>query len=232
MKVIYVIFSLSITSAATFAQTWTSLCNGRNLDGWQRAGESAPFSVADGSIVMHQKANTKVHSFIHTNEKYKDFILEFEAKRDASYHYGVLFRAKTATVTAKVSLLGYQIKVDHDKKRRWTGGIFDDFGDTWQWLYPLTDNQPAQAALKPPGAWDHYRIEAIGNKIRVWLNNVETVNMQNDKYDEGYVALKIHFLGDNPEREKFAGEIRNMKILTSELEQYSRPMTLPVKIVD
>lgn len=42
-------------------------------------------------------------------------------------------------------LNGYQVKVDNTK-RAWTGGVFDDFGNGWKWLFDLKDNAPGREA--------------------------------------------------------------------------------------
>jgi hypothetical protein len=195
-----------------------SIFNGKDLAGWTKVGE-APFDVLDHSIVLHQKAYTKEHSFLRTNKKYRNFILELDARRDSLFYYGILFRAIKAPDTAHVRLYGYQIKVDHIPTRRWTGGIYDDFGNTWNWLYPLTDNIPAQNALKPPGAWDHYKIEALGDRIRTWVNGVPAADLINRKYRKGYIALKIHQLGGNKAMELHTGWIKDLTITTRSIKK-------------
>jgi hypothetical protein len=80
----------------------------------------------------------------------------------------------------------------------------------------LKDNEKAQNALKNAGEWDNYRVEAIGKKIKVWLNGIQTTDLTNDKYPEGYIALKIHFLGNRPENEKYSAQIKNFKIFTND----------------
>lgn len=233
LKITLIALCLSIVLNKTLAQTQGhSLFNGKDLNGWKRVGDNAPFSVEDSSIVLHQKANTKEHSFLRTKKKYKNFILEMACKRDPQFYYGILFRAVNAPDTAHVRLNGYQVKIDHDKKRRWTGGIFDDFGTTWRWLSTLEGNESGQNALKNAGEWDTWRIEAIGEHLKVWLNGVPVSNVVNAKYTEGYIALKIHFLGNKPENEQFAAYIKNIRIQTKNVEKYAQKMDLPEQKVD
>lgn len=207
-----VVLALVHLTSINAQSSWHTIFNGKNFKGWTKVGDSAPFAIKDGAILLHQKANTKEHSFLRTNRKYRNFILELDAKRDSLFYYGILFRAIEAPDTAHVRMFGYQVKVDHIATRRWTGGIYDDYGNTWNWLYPLTDNIPAQYALKPPGEWDHYRIEAIGDHIRTWLNGVPASDLINRKYRNGYIALKIHQLGGNAEMERYAGWVKNLKV--------------------
>jgi hypothetical protein len=214
------------------AQTFKNLFNGIDFSGWKKIGETAPFTIVDSCIVMHQKANTKEHSFLLTEKKYKDFILEMKGRRDPQFHYGILYRAIDAPDTAMIRLYGYQIKIDHDKNRRWTGAVFDDFGQTWRWMTNSVDNIPAQNALKNAGEWDSFRIEAIGNNIRVWVNDVPVTNMINGKYKEGHIALKIHFLGDKPQNEKYSAYIKDIRIQTKDVKKYAHKMPLPELKVD
>jgi hypothetical protein len=212
MKKLRPVLILLLLSHGSICQSWQALFNGRNLDGWSVVGDSATFTVEDGAIRMHRKANTREHTFLRTDKMYRDFIVELECKRDEEFQYGILVRATPAPDMAHVRLYGYQVKVDHNKNRRWTGAIFDDFGNTWQWLSTLTDNPEAQNALKAAGLWDHYRFELVGDRVKVWLNGVLTANVINSQYKEGYIALKIHFLGDNPALEKPTAQVRNIRV--------------------
>jgi hypothetical protein len=187
-----------------------TLFNGTDFSGWQKVGGDAPFEVKESCIELHQKSNTKEHSFLRTEKKYKNFVLEMDCKRDSLFYYGILFRAIDAPDTAHVRLYGYQVKVDHDKTRKWTGAIFDDFGNTWKWLTTLQEDKNA---LKNAGEWDNYKIEAKGNTLKVWLNGIQTADLMNNKYSEGYIAFKIHYLANKPENEKFSAQIKNIKIV-------------------
>lgn len=210
---LFLLFSFCQNAQAQKPEEWTSLFNGKDLAGWSVVGDSATFTVEEGAIRMHRKANTREHTFLRTNKKYGDFTLELECKQEQQFQYGILVRAIPAPDTANVRLYGYQLKFDQNKNRRWTGAIFDDFGNTWQWLSTLTDNPEAQNALKEAGQWDHYRFELLGDTIKVWVNGVEASNLVNTKYQEGYIALKIHSLGNNPALEKPTAWVRNIRII-------------------
>ena len=214
----YLMLGILGTISTVFSQEKEQvLFNGKNLNGWQKVGDIADFLVKENAIELRQKINTKEHTFLRTEKKYKDFVLQLECKRDEQFYYGILFRAIDAPDTAHVRLYGYQVKVDHDKNRKWTGAIFDDFGNTWKWMTTLKENKKAQNAIRKAGEWDQYRIEAKGNIIKVWLNDILTADFQNDKYAEGYIALKIHFLGNKPESERHTAQIKNIRILTNNI---------------
>jgi hypothetical protein len=228
MRLVLALFLVlvALQSNAQSDLEWTSIFNGKNFDGWSIIGGAGKVNIEDNAFVLNQTANTEEHTFIHTNRKYKDFILEVDAKRDAGFFYGILFRAQPAPDTAHVRLYGYQSKVDHNPKRNWTGGIFDDFGNTWNWMYTPVDDPRAQKALKPAGKWDHYRIEAIGDNIKVWLNEIPISNIKNTKYRVGCIAFKIHFLGDKPENEKNTAWIKNIRVIDKEVDKYERKIDI------
>ncbi|WP_373511883.1 DUF1080 domain-containing protein [Persicitalea sp.] len=215
-----------------YCQSWQPLFNGKNLDGWSVVGDSATFTVEEGAIRLHRKANTPEHTFLRTDKKYRDFILEMECRRDEQFYYGILVRAVPAPDTAHARLYGYQVKVDHQKDRRWTGAIFDDYGNTWRWLSTLSDNPKAQNALKEAGLWDHYRFELIGDHIKVWVNGVDASSLVNTKYKKGYIALKIHFLGDNVALEKPTAWVRNIRIITKHPARYTKAIDIQKTVVE
>jgi hypothetical protein len=174
-------------------------------------------------------ANTTEHTFVTTKEKYGDFILEMDACTDPGYNTGILLRCVDKPAgcdTCKVSLYGYQVKIDPSTTRCWTGGIFDDFGASWHWLYDLSKDERARKAYQI-GNWNHFRVEAIGTSIKVWVNGIPTTNLVNQKYSNGYIALKIHSLKNTPEEEKKFGRFKNIRIITKNLDENLVKMDLP-----
>ena len=210
------------------SEPWTSIFNGSSLKGWKTIGSKGKVFVKDGAIECHMTANTPVHTFASTKKKYKNFILEMDFKRDVPFNTGILFRAVHTPDTASVNLYGYQVKIDPSEKRKWTGGIFDDFGKSWTWIYDLSKDTRAQNANRSD-EWNHIRIEMIGNHIKVWLNDIPSVNLIHDKYKEaGYIAFKMHSLGNKPEQEVWKAQFKNIRIITKKPEKYSRETDLPV----
>jgi len=227
-----IICSLFFYVQSSFAQEdkapWETIFNGKNLDGWKMVGDKGVAYVKDGEIVIHRIAGTKEHAFVTTKKKYSDFILEVDFKMDnPGISTGVLIRCVDADSnpdTSKVRLYGYQIKIDNSP-RNWTGGVFDDFGGTWKWMYNLTENEPARQAFKT-WDWNTFRIEAIGNNIRVWINGVPATNLINDKYSKGYIALKIHSLKAGENGEDVLTYFKNIRIITKNVTEYARPLDI------
>jgi hypothetical protein len=213
---------------------WSYIFNGQDFTNWKLVGGKGVAVVKDSSFYCHMTANTKEHTFVCTKEKYGDFILELDVNADPGFNTGILLRCIDKPVdcdTCKVSLYGYQIKIDPSPTRCWTGGIFDDFGASWKWLYDLGKDARAQTAATI-GKWNHFRVEAIGSSIKVWVNDIPTTNLVNNKYSSGYIALKIHSLNNFPEEENKIGRFKNIRIITSKLRKNARKMDLPPRYVN
>jgi len=232
LNTLLIAYSLLLLSAPSSAQKneapWKSIFNGENLAGWNMVGDKGVAYVKDGEIILLRTKDTKEHTFVTTKKKYSDFILEIDFKMDApGFSTGVLIRCVDANSnhdTSKVRLYGYQIKIDNTA-RNWTGGIFDDFGGTWKWMYDLSNNEPARQAFMTYD-WNTFRIEAIGNNIKVWLNGVPSTNLINDKYSKGYIALKIHSLNNSVKDEAVLIHFKNIRIISKNAKKYSKKSDL------
>lgn len=211
-------------------EPWVTIFNGKDFSGWSIVGSFGKATIEKGVIITNMVSNTPEHTFIRTNKKYKDFILESDCKVDGNIHSGFLLRCVKTTDTAKVSLYGYQVKLDPNV-RKWSGGVFDDYGKSFKWWYTLADDARAREAFKM-NEWNHFRMEVIGNSIKVWVNDIPTCNLINSKYSKGYIALKIHSLGNNPEREKATVCFKNIRIITKSPKKYARKINLLPKVID
>lgn len=149
-----------------------------------------------------------------TEQTYGDFILEFEVKCHPDLNSGVQFRSESKPDYNNGRVHGYQCEID-PSDRAWSGGLYDEARRGW--LAPLTNNEAGRAAYKKDD-WNKYRIEAIGNSIRIWLNGVNTSNVVDDMTPEGFIAFQVH--GIFGKTENVGKEIwwRNIRIKTENLE--------------
>ena len=195
---------------------WVHLFDGKTLNGWNQKGGEAKYEVVDGTIVgttVHDTPN----SFMTTNEMYGDFILELEYKVDSSMNSGIQIRSNSIPTYRNGRVHGYQIEID-PSERAWSGGIFDEARRGW--LNTLDNNPKAQQAFKQ-NDWNHYRVEAIGDTIKTWINDVPAAYLIDDKTASGFIALQVHSIGKN-KKEGTSIVWKNIKILTDNLETYSR----------
>lgn len=224
----------ALTAAATEAP-WRPLFNGRDLTGWKIVGAQprAATYVEDGALTGHMVRGTPEHTFFCTEESFGDFILELECFQTGGFNTGILFRCIETPPDASVRLHGYQVKIDPSPTRRWTGGLFDDYGKNWLWLYTLEHDERGRSAYRF-NEWARFRIEAVGRTLKVWVNDIPTAHLVHDKYTRGPIALKIHSFpaqGDAAQ-EKNLIRFRNLRILTADVARHARPMDLPAREAD
>ncbi len=209
---------LTFVSLAIFAQAkWENLFNGKNLNGWHRLGGSAEYRVENGTIVGISKKDSP-NTFLATNKMYGDFILEFEFKVDDFLNSGVQFRSNSVKEYQNGRVHGYQIEID-PSKRAYTGGIYDEARRGW--LYDLTNMPIAQQAFKN-GQWNKARVEAVGNNIRTWINDIPCANILDKETSSGFIALQVHAI-NNPQDEGKIVSWKNIRICTQGINEEKRP---------
>lgn len=218
MKKLFLLSVLTVISFSMFSQIkWEELFNGKNLKNWTKLNGTADYKIENGTIVGVTKLNTP-NTFLATKKMYGDFILEFEFKAGEGVNSGVQFRSLTNPAFENGRIHGYQFEIDASK-RSWTGGIYDEARRGW--LYDLTHNQAARKAFKT-GEWNKARIEAIGNSIRTWVNDVPCANILDEQTNSGLIALQVHSIGDASKEGKTIAW-RNIRICTTGLDQEKRP---------
>jgi len=201
---------ISVTAAADEGPT--SLFNGQTLDGWVQKGGKAAYVVKNGAIVGHSVPQTP-NSFLCTEKRYGDFILEYEYKCDNALNSGVQFRSNVFDKPTVVDsgdgktkridggrVHGYQVEIDPNKpERMWSGGIYDE--GRRGWLYPGLRGGDAKAFseqgknIYKPEDWNQVRVECRGNTIRTWLNGELRADFEDDATSEGFIALQVHGVG-------------------------------------
>jgi hypothetical protein len=190
---------------------WKPLFDGVSLDGWNQKGGQAIYEVNDKMIVGKTVANSP-NSFLCSNETYSDFILEYEVFVDAELNSGVQIRSNSFENYRNGRVHGYQVEVD-PTPRAFTGGIYDE--SRRGWIYPLSRNEKGLAAFKN-GMWNHFRVEAVGNTIRTWVNGIMCVNLVDELTDSGFIGLQVHSIY-SPELVGRIVKWRNIRIKTKNL---------------
>jgi len=184
-----VLASVALNTAAQGArqEKWTSLFDGKTLNGWIQRNGKARYEVVDGTIVGTTVLNTP-NSFLCTEKMYTDFVLELELLADPGINSGIQIRSHSFANYNKGRVHGYQVEID-TSSRAWSGGIYDEARRGW--LNDLKKNPAARKAFKN-GQWNHYRIEAVRNRIRTWVNGVPAADLTDDMTAKGFIALQVH----------------------------------------
>ncbi|NGF55118.1 DUF1080 domain-containing protein [Parapedobacter sp. SGR-10] len=217
---------LSAQSKAGNDKNWINLFDGKTLKGWKTLGGDAPYTVENGTIVGTMTKGTP-NSFLVTEKEYGDFILELEIKLEGDRtNSGVQTRSHFDPQgnKGKGRVYGRQVEID-PTERAWTGGIYDEARR--KWLYPLDLNESAKSAYKP-NEFNHIRIEAIGDEMRTWINDVPTSYVIDTIDREGFIGLQVHSIPADLHGKKVY--FKNIRIQTNNLK--TKPFPNDVFIVN
>lgn len=218
-----VMFAAGVCRAAE-DEKFVPLFNGTSLEGWVQEGGKAEYTVEDGMIVGTSVPKTP-NSFLCTEKKYTNFILEVEYLVDPPLNSGIQIRSnvydekksyqvsedKTITVPAG-RVHGYQVEID-PSDRAWSGGIYDEARRGW--LFNLKDKPEAQKAFKQ-NEWNKYRVECRGDSIKTWVNGVPAADLKDDLTSTGFIALQVHGVGGDEKKIGKQIKWRNVKIIELE----------------
>lgn len=182
-------------AAAQDDSKWTSLFDGKSLDGWVQRGGTAKYAIEEGGVIVGTTVPKTPNSFLCTPRDYGDFALELEFKVDPRMNSGIQFRSLSLPEHENGRVHGYQCEID-PSDRGWTAGIYDE--GRRGWLNDLKGNLAARYAFKQ-NEWNHVRIEAIGSRLRTWLNGVPAADLTDDMTAKGFIALQVHGIGNREE---------------------------------
>ena len=168
---------------------WQVLFDGKTLKGWSNPYTWGEVKVADGEI--HLVANKKF--FLLTDKEYADFVFEAEVKMpEGKSNSGIMFRCHKKPN----KVWGYQAEVD-TSDRKWSGGLYDE--GRRGWLNPNRKKPETVKAFraKADGSfkrldWNKYRIECVGDRIKISVNGVLTTDFRDSTDAKGYIGLQHH----------------------------------------
>ena len=205
-------------TAQQAAAPWQEITPRDGLAGWHRNGGKATFEVRGGELIGRAAPGTE-NSWLVSDARYGDFILEFDAKTDPSLNSGMMIRGQSRPDYRKGVVHGYQAEID-PSPRGWSGGLYDE--QRRQWLHTLGRNDAARRAFRS-GDWNHYRVEAIGARLRTWINGVPAADVADDTDARGFLAFQVHAIPDASRQPEV--RFRNVRILTDDLARHALPAT-------
>jgi len=193
---------------------WQQLFNGKDFEGFVQLNGQAQYIVENGEMVGISTAGTP-NSFMCTEREYSDFILEFEVKVDSLLNSGVQIRSHSFDSIKNGRVFGYQVEID-PSPRGWSGGIYDEARRAW--LYPVTPYNPEAVQSFDKYGWNKYHVEAIGTRIRTWVNGVPVADLIDDADASGFIGFQVHQVPD--EHAGLQVRWKNIRIVTDNIEKY------------
>ncbi|PKQ46682.1 3-keto-disaccharide hydrolase [Confluentibacter flavum] len=160
-----------------------------NASNWDKNGDATwEFSdgILNGSIM-------RGNSFVMTNQKYDDYILEMEFSPDAAINSGVYIHCSERVINTEKC---YEVNISdtNPTPANRTGSIV-----------PIA---PQLVAVETINKWNTLKIKVEGNHFQAWTNGTLTADATDDKLSDGFIALQA--LGNNQTDGKI--QFRNIKI--------------------
>jgi len=160
----------------TDSEGFITLFDGRNLDNWNM-GPDKSWVVEDGVITLkREEFDGQEHNadYLWTKDIYGDFILELEFRVPERANSGIFFRTSDLK---DVVYTGIEMQVSNSYGRdalnqRSTAGAIYEF------------MAPSKNPIKKPGEWNQCRIMCEDNKILVWLNGEQIIDMDVNQWTE------------------------------------------------
>ncbi|TDQ18500.1 uncharacterized protein DUF1080 [Algoriphagus boseongensis] len=173
LRIFTLAFSLSVLSSSQiFAQEagFTSLFNGKNLDGW--VGNKDSYQVKDGMIVIEPKGGGGGN--LYTEKEYGNFILRFEFKLTPGANNGLGIHAP---LEGDAAYVGKEIQILENTADKYKGLKEYQFHGS---VYGVIAAK--KGFLKPVGEWNVEEVIVEHPKIKVVLNG-ETI-LEGDYLEE------------------------------------------------
>lgn len=182
------ILILTLALLAPQEEGWTSLFDGKTLDGWEQQNGTATYRVEDGCVVGKTSEGSG-NSFLCTKKPFGDFELKFEVKVADELNSGVQIRSASKPEHNKGQVHGPQVEIAING----TAGFVYGEGTKFGWLSEDRSDPKAQAAFKK-GEWNKYLVRAEGKSIKTWVNDVPVANLVDEKTGQlsGFIGLQVH----------------------------------------
>jgi hypothetical protein len=211
-RTLLAVLALGVATAA-MARDAENLFDGKSLKGWKQLGGAADYQVIDGAIVGSSRPGV-ANSFLVTEKTYGDFILDFDVRQDVGpTNSGVQFRSHSTPDFENGRVHGYQTDID-PSPRQWSGSIYEEAQRGW---FYTNDLNPPSKSLYKFGEWNHYRVEAIGPRLRVWINDGAVADVIDEGSKEGFFGLQVHSINSAEEAGRTVSW-RKLKVQTVNLK--------------
>ena len=179
---------LAYASFAAEKGKTVSLWDGKTFKGWE-GDTNKTFRIQDGAIVGGtMKEKIPRNEFLCTTRNYTNFILTLKFKLiGEGSNAGIQFRTKRIPDHHEVS--GYQADMGDPA---WWGCLYDE--SRRNKILAKSNIEEVNKVLKRDD-WNEYKIKAEGKRIRLWINDVQTIDYTEadpDIDESGVIAVQIH----------------------------------------
>lgn len=168
---------LSVPLRASEPQ-WITLFNGKDLAGWNLPS-SNPFWRVENGVLIGESDEKLTGSMLRTERKFRDFVLELDARWQGDPDSGVFVREPSLQI---------QIGTSISQKKEYTGSFYLSKEG-----YPERAQAKDAVKLLRKGDWNTLRIEARGDTFKVSINGKPASQFTDAKYSgAGPIGVQIH----------------------------------------
>jgi Domain of Unknown Function (DUF1080) len=181
-------FALAALAPAARAAASRRLFNGKDLTGWQKAGNGI-WAVESGEIIGRFDHAKPGPGYLLTEDEFADFDLKLEFRISKGGNSGVYVREPKRVWGARGddrpgfgAAGGYEVQIDYNDQKNFTGALYN-----------------FSPAIKHAGAeeqWMPMRVASEGPRIRVWVAGELVNDFSPSRSAKGVIGLQIH--GGNP----------------------------------
>lgn len=187
--------SFSALQADSSSKKWTSLFDGKTLEGWEQYNGTATYRIEDGAIVGKTKEGSP-NSFLCTKKLYGNFELTFDVKVHDKLNSGVQIRSQTKDGTPSGRVNGPQVEIEASGENGAEAGYI--YGESaGGWMTPEDKRKPHKHFKD--GKWNSYRVLADGPHFKVWINDVLISDLVDEEkfksHPSGFIGLQVHGIG-------------------------------------
>ena len=174
IKVFVLIFFGIIVNACSMSQlpNMTTLFDGANLENWNPIGNTE-WTINNGYV-----EGSGAPGFLVSNQSYDDYRLTVEFWADEPANSGIFVRCQDNQNVTDTNCYEVNIFDTRPDQTYRTGGIVHIAAPT--------------AIINAADQWNRYEIVAQGSQLLVTLNGTETVNISDDKFESGSIALQYN----------------------------------------
>jgi len=165
-----------ITNTVDAKTKWISLFNGEDLTGWFIRGK-AEWSVQD-SVLVGEGGMGHIYTDVTVDDFEAKGMFRISGEKTNS---GFYFRANPPEDNPDGFPRGYEAQICNNQKAH-TG---------WLWK-PGTPTGEAKELITKDGEWFEYRIKAVGDEIKFWINGKLIMTYHDDEYKSGHFAIQGH----------------------------------------
>ena len=181
--------------AAPVNSDWVSLFDGQSLTSWKAAEHSASWQVQDGLLVAQGPRSHLFYTGTVANHDFRNFELEVEAKTSPGANSGIYFHTEYQEEGWPAK--GYEVQINNSHRG---AGSYRELKQTGS-LYAVRNIYKSSV---DDDQWFRIRTAVVGKRIRVWVNDILTVDYwepehapRNEHLDgrrlgHGTIALQAH----------------------------------------